>query len=269
MIPWFDLDKHMPTLFRLSGHPVGIHFFGILVASGILIGAKLTTLRGRQLGLRDHVVAQMITWSLVPGFIFAHVFDVIAYRTAGGNPGFFDYINVFAGISSFGGFIGAIAGMIYWAKVHRQPVMPYADSLAFGLAAGWFFGRLGCFTAHDHPGRLTHFFLSLQYPTGQRHDLGLDEALWALCITTTFLLLFQKNRPVGLYVTLLTLAYAPVRFVLDFLRATDVPGSSDVRYFGLTPAQYCCVAVLFAGIGLLIFTVHHERKRLATKSRVA
>ena len=61
-----------------------------------------------------------------------------------------------------------------------------------------------------------------------------------------------------LYVTLLTLAYAPVRFGLDFLRATDVP-EPDARYFGLTPAQWGCVLVLFAGIGLAVWTRRHAR----------
>ena len=60
------------------------------------------------------------------------------------------------------------------------PVMPYADSLAYGLATGWMFGRLGCFTAHDHPGIRTSFFLGVKYPEGTgfvtRFDLGLLEA---------------------------------------------------------------------------------------------
>ena len=252
MIPYIQLDRYLPSI-----GSVGIHAFGILVATGILVGARLTRDRGRELGLVDEQVAQMITWTLVGGFLFAHVFDVFAYQTAGASPTLWQILNPFGGLSSYGGFIGALGGLFTWAKVHKQPVMPYADSLGFGLAAGWMFGRLGCFTAHDHPGRFTDFFLSVRYPEGARHDLGLDEALWALAVTLVFLWLRRKKQPLGLYVTILTLAYAPVRFGFDFLRVTDLPGA-DPRYFGLTPAQYGSLLVVVAGTGLALWMVRRK-----------
>ena len=155
--------------------------------------------------------------------------------------------------------MGALAGLFYWCKVNREPVMPYADSLGYGLSIGWMFGRLGCFTAHDHPGHFTHFFLGVRYPDGVRHDLGFDEALWAALVATVFFILARRQRPLGLYVTILTLAYAPVRFGLDFLRVTDLAGA-DPRYFGLTPAQWGSIAVLGAGVGLAMWTRHHAQE---------
>jgi phosphatidylglycerol:prolipoprotein diacylglycerol transferase len=248
MIPYVNIS--FPSIpFPIFG-PITIHAFGILVAIGILVGMRLTHRRGRELGLVDQMVDSMITTVLVSGFLFAHYFDVVAYQTFGGHPDWREILNPFAGFSSFGGFIGAVGGLFFWCKSRRQPIMPYADSLAYGLAAGWMFGRLGCFTAHDHPGSHTSFFLAVQYPDGPRHDLGLDEALWAASVTLLFTWLRRKPRPLGLYVTLLTTLYAPVRFGLDFLRATDVR-DPDPRYFGLTPAQWGCFAVLAAGLGLL------------------
>jgi phosphatidylglycerol---prolipoprotein diacylglyceryl transferase len=257
MIPWFNIN--FPSIpFPIIGH-LTIHAFGILVATGILVGLKLTKKRGRELGLVDERVDSMVTWSLVLGFLCAHLFDVFAYQTFGTHPRLIDIINPISGFSSFGGFTGALIGLFVWCRRNRQPVMPYADSLAYGLATGWMFGRLGCFTAHDHPGRHTSFFLAVQYQDGARHDLGLDEALWAGLIALSFALMRRRGRqPLGIYVTLLTLAYAPVRFGLDFLRATDVP-EPDPRYAGLTPAQWGCVLVLFAGIGLAVWTRRHAR----------
>ena len=265
MIPWFNIPAPsipFPIIGKLS-----IHAFGILVATGILVGLRLTKKRGRELGLVDEQVDSKVTWSLVLGFICAHLFDVFAYQTFGAHPRFIDIINPLSGISSFGGFAGALIGLFWWCRRNRQPVMPYADSLAYGLATGWMFGRLGCFTAHDHPGRLTNFFLAVHYPSGFRHDLGLDEALWAALIALVFALLRRRGKqPLGLYVTLLTLAYAPVRFGLDFLRATDVP-EPDARYFGLTPAQWGCIGVFIVGIGLAVWTRRHLRaSRVPAKS---
>jgi phosphatidylglycerol:prolipoprotein diacylglycerol transferase len=244
MIPWFDIQ--FPSYLRF------IHLFGILVAIGILVGSRLTRNRGRELGLVDDQVASMITTVLVCGFIFAHLFDVFAYQLPT-KPTLWEVINPFAGISSYGGFMGALGGLFYWTKKHKQPVMPYADSLGYGLAAGWLFGRLGCFSAHDHPGRLTDFPLAVQYPGGARHDLGLYEALWALAMTLLFWALSRRRRPLGLYVGLLSFCYGPARFFLDYLRATDMRGA-DPRYFGFTPAQYGSVLVTIGGAALLIWT---------------
>lgn len=255
MIPWFDLDRYMPGI-----GPLKIHAFGILVATGILVGAWLTKRRGLELGLSPERVGSMVTTVLVCGFIFAHIFDVFAYQTKGPRPSLWDILNPFGGISSFGGFIGALGGLFYWCKRHKEPIMPYADSLGLGMGAGWLFGRLGCFTAHDHPGRLTDFFLAVQYPGGARHDLGLYEAIWALGVTLLFAILKRAGKqPLGLYVGLLATLYGPVRFALDFLRATDLPGA-DPRYFGLTPGQYGSLATFVAGVALLVWTWRHREK---------
>jgi phosphatidylglycerol:prolipoprotein diacylglycerol transferase len=235
-----------------------IHVFGILVAIGIIVGAALTKKRARELGLVDEKVDSMIFWVVIIGFIIAHFFDVFAYQTFGGHPRWQDILNPFAGFSSFGGFIGAVSALFLWCKFKHEPVMPYADSLAFGLATGWMFGRLGCFTAHDHPGRHTSFFLAVRYPDGPRHDLGLYEALWAAAVTLLFAWLRRKPRALGTYVSLLTLLYAPVRFGFDFLRATDVP-EPDPRYYGLTPAQWGCIVVLLWGAALAIWTAKQRK----------
>ena len=36
----------------------------------------------------------------------------------------------------------------------KMPLLPYANAVCFGLPFGWFFGRMGCFVVHDHPGRV-------------------------------------------------------------------------------------------------------------------
>jgi phosphatidylglycerol:prolipoprotein diacylglycerol transferase len=255
MIPYVNID--LPSIpFPIIGK-LTIHAFGILVAIGILVGMRLTHKRARELGLVDEMVDSMITFVLILGFIFAHLFDVFAYQTFGGHPSLWDILNPIAGLSSFGGFIGAISGLFIWCWRHRQPVMPYADSLAFGLATGWMFGRLGCFTAHDHPGLHTQFFLAVRYPDGPRHDLGLYEAFWAAAMALWFAWLRRRRRPLGTYVTLLTLCYAPVRFAFDFLRAQDVPGP-DPRYSGLTPAQWGCMVVVVVGVALAAWTLRHR-----------
>ena len=80
-----------------------------------------------------------------------------------------------------------------------------------------------------------------------RHNLGLDEALYTILIAALFHRLGRRRRPAGYFVALLAVVYAPVRFLFDFLRKSDV----DVRYGGLTPAQWGALALIVVGVILL------------------
>lgn len=153
-------------------------------------------------------------------------------------------------ISSFGGLLGAVVGLVLWQRRYREPILPYADATVFGFVFAWFIGRLGCFSAHDHPGRHTDFFLAVNYPDGPRHDLGFEEALLTLPLCIAFAIAFRKPRRSGAYIAAACLYYAPVRFLLDSLRATDV-SHPDARYLGLTPGQYAALVMFSYGLWLL------------------
>ena len=73
-----------------------------------------------------------------------------------------------------------------------------------------------------------------------------------------FLRLGRKVRPTGFFIALVTLAYAPVRFLLDFLRETPAYGG-DARYLGLTPAQYAALAMFAFGLAVAARVARHPR----------
>ena len=59
----------------------------------------------------------------------------------------------------------------------------------------------------------------------------------------------KKPRPPGFYLGAMCMAYAPSRFALDFLRVPEGElNGADLRYAGLTPAQWGCVALLGVGV---------------------
>ncbi|HET6338121.1 MAG TPA: prolipoprotein diacylglyceryl transferase family protein, partial [Polyangiales bacterium] len=122
---------------------------------------------------------------------------------------------------------------------------------------GWFFGRMGCFVVHDHPGRITDFFLAVDnYQYGNlmvapRHDLGLYEVLWSAAVIILFWQLDKKPRPHGFYTGLITVLYAPFRFALDFLR------EADAKYLGLTPGHYSSLIAL--GLGAVVLWRAYNR----------
>ena len=249
MIPY--INGHLFTLplgQRLGNWP--IEMFGVLVAIGVLLGDRIVIAQGVKRGLDQRDVKFLNARIVIAGFVMAHWVSVIFYfpDRIRENPAVLLYF--WSGISSFGGFLGALLAFIYYTRKEKIPALVYADAVALGLAVGWIFGRTGCFTAHDHPGRHTDFFLAVRYPGGPRHDLGFEELLFTIVMTAILFFYARRPRVPGRIIGLYAVMYAPVRFGLDFLRATDVP-LPDERYLGLTPAQWACLGTVAVGVWLL------------------
>ena len=247
-IPWFKLEG-----WQIPGLPEGIAIqpFGMLVATGVLLGAQVTERRSQRLGIRTDLIADFIQHVVFTGFILGHVFDRLAYEPEIVWQDPWDLLMPWRSLSSFGGFFGAVAGAFIWKFRRRLTITVPLDQVAFGMPVGWFFGRMGCFVVHDHPGKLTDFFLAVdnyQYaglPVGPRHDLGLYEVFWSAVMIFLFFALDKRPRPHGFFLGLIVVLYAPYRFCLDFLREVDT------TYYGLTPGHYSSMLAFLLGITVL------------------
>ncbi len=243
VIPYY----HLPV-WELG--PVPIDPWATLVCIGFVIGLEVARARGIRTGLKVRDVVDGIVVIVGMGFLVGHLVFVLAYHPDRlQEQGIRALLEVWAGFSSYGGFIGAVLGtMLFFGVIRRRPFWPHADAVMYGFPFGWFFGRLGCAVVHDHIGKPTEFFLAVDFPElGPRFELGLYEAMWTLVIAGAFWWLGRKHRAPGFFVVTWCLMYAPVRFALDFLRAVDLPGS-DPRYYGLTAGQYGSALMLLAGV---------------------
>ena len=233
--------------------PLVLDPWAVMVCIGFILGLEVTRARGIRLGLDVRDIVDGAVFTVGCGFLVGHAFHVAAYHPdLLSSSGPLELLRVWGGFSSTGGLLGAAIGApLFYGVIRKRPFWIHADSIMFGFPFAWMFGRTGCFLAHDHIGSKTSFFLAVNYPGGPRHDLGLDEMLWTVVIATTFVLL--RNRPFrpGFFVALFAAMYAPVRFCLDFLRNTDLP-NADVRYHGLTPAQYGMIVMAGIAVVLLV-----------------
>ena len=305
MIPYWSWT-HQP----IPVGPLELHLFGILVGMGVLFGAWQARKHAEERGLKPIVIADLAIFVVIIAFIMAHQVSLFAYfpERVFGTPcpdglcpldatcgprgrcddgDWLEVVRIWNGISSFGGFLGAAIALALFFRFERivlipkvleltggkgRPAMRYMDSLAFGFGLGWIFGRLGCFSAHDHVGKASESFLAVNFPDGwrssvpavsefgapgftPRFDLGLLEVFWAVAIFALYWFYARKRQDLrpGWYCAVMCISYAPYRFFLDTLRATDI-GGADTRYFqqlvepGLTPGHVGAVIVL--GIGL-------------------
>jgi len=126
---------------------------------------------------------------------------------------------------------------------------------------------MGCFAAHDHPGRPTEFWLGVHgmcpdLPiTVACHDLGLYEALWsgAMCILCIWL--NKKPRFPGFYMGLICAVYGPTRLMMDVFRHPNI----DTRYWIFTPAQYGSMLLFLIGVTVLYRNHKKTPVRLLTQ----
>jgi phosphatidylglycerol:prolipoprotein diacylglycerol transferase len=258
LIPYIDVpSKTLVDDLPLLG-PLKLQVFGPLVATGVILGYRQCLKFAKVKDMDEFLVRDLMFWILVAGFVMAHWVSAIFYfpDDVAENP--WMLLAVWNGLSSVGGFLGAFIGMVWFLKKHRQPVIPFADLLIYGLLLGWCFGRLGCSLVHDHPGRIADpdAWLAVgPWPRdgNYRYDLGLCEWLFAVALTI-YVYGFAKWKTwrAGKLTGLVATAYAPFRFGLDFLRAEDVR-SADPRYAGLTTAQWMTFLFLAAGLWLLFF----------------
>ena len=264
-VPWFKpepLNIPLPDVgIESLRDGIFVHPFGALVATGVLVGSHIASKRARSEGIDPKVLGEMAAYILIGGFVLGHMLDSVFYHwdVVQRDPLF--VLQLWNGLSSFGGFIGAILGGVIWSLLRGFPLLPFADIASYAFPFGWVFGRMGCFVVHDHPGAVTDFPLAVENyevmghmpPWQVRHDLGLYEVFWSLAVIPLFLYLGRKKRVRGFYAALLPLLYAPVRFGLDFLRATDIPNGDPRILSGLTPGHYGALLFLTIGLGVAAY----------------
>ena len=253
LIPYFDQPIiEIPLPFEVFGSDVlPLHGFGLLVAIGFLVGSRIAMNRAARVGLDADAVNRLVGWLVIGTFVGGHVGYGLFYQPTEYLADPIKFLYVWEGLWSMGGIVTCLVLSLIFFKRESMKVWPYLDCLTIGFAMGWFFGRMGCFVAHDHPGTVTDFWLGVQgicpgYAPGDAsvacHDMGLYEAIWSLAVFALFTLLDRKPRFPGFYTLLFFLIYGPTRLAMDFVR----PEANDARYAMLTPSQWV-VLVLFVG----------------------
>jgi phosphatidylglycerol:prolipoprotein diacylglycerol transferase len=264
--------------------PISVHGFGILVALGFVLGSKQACSKVAREGYDPEIINRLVGWIVLGVFLGGHLGHLLLYYPEdlvgdGARFGrFFDAIfsgraptvaadeipallQVWHGLSSFGGFLVTTILCLWFLRREKQPWWPYADAIAYGMMMGWMMGRLGCFSAHDHPGTETTFFLGVKgmcpgaLTLKERllsqqacHDLGLYEAMWSGAMFIWFWFKNKVPRHPGYYVGWMCLSYGPIRLIMDIYRHP----AGDTRYLGLTPAQYGSILVIILGVVIIV-----------------
>ena len=210
--------------------PFPIRWYGILMATSIIVGVWLMYRQAQREGLPADDLVSVAQWSVLAGIVGARAWEVIFnWEYYGRFPARIPAIWE-GGLAIHGSLVlGPLVG-IWLAARWKVPVLRGLDVAAPSLAIGQAIGRWGNFFNEEAFGRPTdlpwRLYISLDHRPGNYkqfeyfHPAFLYESLWDLAVFATLVLWLRPRlaeRPGGLFFAYLGL-YSVGRYAIESLR---------------------------------------------------
>ncbi len=234
-----------------------IRSYGAMAAAGFLVAYYFLNLNRRYAKLSADQVSTLLVIGIVAGIIGARIFYVVQFWDSY-KDNLFRIVRIDqGGLVFYGGFLLTMLAIFVYCRKAKLDFVRVLDLFAPPLALAHACGRIGCFLNGCCYGKPTGLFWGVVYPAGshpaeqypgmalhpvQLYEAGAQVALFFLY----FRLVRHAKRGVAMasYLT----CYGILRFLNELLRG-DNP-----KVFNLfTPAQLIGLAIIPAGIGLLIY----------------
>jgi len=272
----FQFTSPGPILVKLG--PLAIRWYGLLIASAVLIGVSLSRYLARRRNVNPDLISDLAIWLVIGAIPCARLYYVFfEWSDYAQNPS-----QVFAiwkgGIAIHGAILGGIVAALIFARIQKIPFWQLADLVAPSLILGQAIGRWGNFFNSEAFGRPTNLPWKLYIPPyilqeGQKrflrplgyenfdyfHPTFLYESCWNLLVFGLLLTLFFRDlqhKPrlkVGSLFLLYMVAYSAGRFWIERLR-TDSLMLGPIRM-----AQVVSLIGISLGVaGLLWLYVFHR-----------
>ena len=240
------LDLVMNPGRAISIGPLTVHYYGAIIAFGLILGVLYACRRSKDFGLKEDDLIDGVLWVTPFAIACARAYYVI-FRWAeeyAANPISALYIWQ-GGLAIYGGVIGAVIGIIVFCKCRRIKPLVVLDVVSLSFLIGQSIGRWGNFFNREAFGAETDVLwkMGLMKASGEIiyvHPTFLYESLWNAC-GLLILHFASKRRKFDGQVALGYMAwYGLGRCMIEGLR-------SDSLYIG--PFR---VSQLLAGVSCII-----------------
>ena len=178
-----------------------IHYYGILIALGVLLGVLLAARRQKRLNLPPETGLDLALVCLPVAVICARAYYVIFEWSAYQD----DLLSIFdlrrGGLAIYGGVLGGALGVFVYSRVKKRSFLSLADLVAPSLALGQAVGRWGNFfnqeaygIAVTRPSQM-HFPLAVFIDADQtwHYATFFYESAWCLLIVALLLILEHRR----------------------------------------------------------------------------
>ena len=233
--------------------------YGVLVASGVLIGLWITVRNAEKQGINGDDAWNLGILVVLAGIIGAKVLYIINDWSSYSNNWreIFSLNTLQAGGVFSGGLLAALATGIWYMRRHHMPALRTMDAIAPGLAFGHVLGRFGCFSAGCCYGKPTSHFWGVIFTNQLAHDvsgtpLGVriepTQLIEAAAEFFNFLLLtwlLKRKKFDGQVFGSFMILYGIERYFIEFLR--DDPGRGTVFGGIMTGTQLISIGLVIGG----------------------
>jgi len=201
----FQFQSPGPTIFEAG--PIAVRWYGLLIATAVLIGVTLSQYLAKQRDVNPESLADLAIWLVISAIPCARLYyvlfewDVYSQRPQ-------DIIAIWqGGIAIHGAIIGGTIATIFFARLNRISFWQLLDLVVPSLILGQAIGRWGNFFNSEAFGKPTNLpwklFVAERYRPIELfnseyfHPTFLYESLWNIGIFVVLLTLFfwgLKNR---------------------------------------------------------------------------
>jgi len=237
--------------------PLPLHMYGLMLAIGVLVAARIAEWRWARMGKDPAVIGEMGLWVVIAGVIGARVYHLFTGYdwTRGGIAG---TVKIWqGGLSIWGAVAGGGLAVLVLARRRRLDSLALADAIGPGVAVAQAIGRWGNWWNQELFGKPTTVPWALKIDLAHRpagytsystfQPTFLYESLWCLAIFGVVLwaerrFRFRRGQSFALYVAM----YTAFRVWMEDLRidkATKILGG--LRFNGLLSAVLCVLAIVW------------------------
>lgn len=231
------LDINPIAVSNLFGTQINIHWYGIIIASAIMITLTLAMRQSKKFNIKEDDLVDMFLLALPVSIIFARLFFVVFTWENYKN----DLMGVFkiweGGLAIYGALIGAILSVYFYSRKKKIDMLNLCDFACVYLPLAQSIGRWGNFTNQELYGTFTTLPWGM---TGSIigdnpvHPTFLYESLLNIIVFTVLLKLRKNKKVKGSVLAIYLMLYSLVRFMMEFLRTDkfdlDLAGGGNVRY---------------------------------------
>ncbi|MBR8829112.1 MAG: prolipoprotein diacylglyceryl transferase [Gomphosphaeria aponina SAG 52.96 = DSM 107014] len=236
MILAFQFQSPGPIIFELG--PIALRWYGLLIASAVLIGIFLSQYLAQRRQVNPDLIADSAIWMIIFALVGARIYYVaFQWEEYAQRPG--EIIAIWqGGIAIHGAIIGGSLAGIIFARLNKISFWQLADLIVPSLALGQAIGRWGNFFNSEAFGRPTNLPWKLFIPPDRRpleyinnpyfHPTFLYESLWNLLVFALLLFLFfwglrhREKLKVGTITLVYLIAYSSGRIWIEGLRTDSL-----------------------------------------------
>lgn len=135
--------------FKLFIWPITVTWYGVIVMSGVLIGAWIAEREVRRRGENSEVLIDAMVWAVIIGILGARLWYVANSTLAGNQSYIQDPLSIIrppiAGLHIFGGLLFGGIALTIFLKKNGYDTWLFLDAVAPAALLGQAFGRLGNF----------------------------------------------------------------------------------------------------------------------------